>query len=102
MRLRIRARDVALQRDVLPTSASNQLSGTVVRVLEREGPYCAVELALRTDAHAGERLWALVTRRSAATLGLVSGQAIVASFKAVAVEGRSAALAPQGEDPPRA
>lgn len=96
MRLRIRARDVALQREVLASSASNQLSGTVVRILEREGPYCAVELALRRQAHAGERLWALVTRRSAHALELAPGQGVVASFKSVAVEGRSIAQAPLG------
>jgi len=101
VRLRIRARDVALQREVMPSSASNQLHGTVLRLLEREGPFCAVELALRPEAHAGERLWALVTRRSAASLGLASGQAVVASFKAVAVEGRSVAVTPHGAAAPR-
>ena len=59
VRLRIRARDVALQRELIASSASNQLHGTVLRLLEREGPYCAVELALQPEAHAGERLWAL-------------------------------------------
>jgi molybdate transport system ATP-binding protein len=92
VRLRIRARDVALQREVLDTSASNQLRGTLLRTLDREGPYCAVELALRDGASAGERLWALVTRRSVHTLGLAPGMALVASFKAVAVEGRSTAV----------
>jgi len=101
VRLRIRARDVALQREVMPSSASNQLHGTVLRLLEREGPFCAVELALQPEAHAGERLWALVTRRSAASLGLASGQAVVASFKAVAVEGRSVAVTPRGAAAPR-
>ncbi len=91
VRLRIRARDVALQRETIASSASNQLRGTVLRLLEREGPYCAVELALRPESHAGERLWALITRRSAQHLGLAAGQAAVASFKAVAVEGRSIA-----------
>jgi molybdate transport system ATP-binding protein len=92
VRLRIRARDVALQREVLPSSASNQLGGTVLRVLDRDGPYAAVEVALRPEAPAGERLWALVTKRSVHTLGLAPGQPVVAGFKAVAVEGRSAAL----------
>ena len=92
VRLRIRARDVALQRKVLASSASNQLRGTVLRVVEREPPYAAVELALTQDAVAGERLWALVTQRSVQTLGLAPGQAVVASFKAVAVEGRAAAV----------
>lgn len=92
VRLRVRARDVALQRDVLASSASNQLRGRVVRVLERDAPYAAVELALSDEAAAGERLWALVTRRSVETLAVRAGDAMVASFKAVAVEGRAAAV----------
>ena len=92
VRLRVRARDVALQRAVLESSASNQLAGTVLRTLERDGPYCAVEVALRPDAAAGERLWALVTRRSAETLRIAPGSTVVATFTAVAVESRSVAL----------
>lgn len=97
VRLRVRARDVALQRHVFPSSASNQLAGTVRRVVDREGPYCAVEVDLGTlgDPGAlGERLWALVTRRSVQTLEIVPGARAVASFKAVAVEGRAIALRP--------
>jgi molybdate transport system ATP-binding protein len=90
VRLRIRARDVALQRDVLASSASNQLGGTLMRLIERDGPYVAAELALSPDAE-GATLWALVTRRSVHALGLAPGQRVVASFKAVAVEGRSVA-----------
>ena len=97
VRLRIRARDVALQREVLPTSAMNQLAGTVTRVLDRDGPYSAVELALDAQA-AGATLWALVTRRSVHTLGLAPGQPVVASFKAVAVEGRAAAQFTSAEE----
>ena len=100
VRLRIRARDVALQREAQPSSASNQLTGTVLRVLEREGPYCAVELGLSAAAPAGARLWALITRRSARTLAVAPGAALVASFKAVAVEGRSIALRDGAPDRP--
>ncbi len=92
VRLRIRARDVALQREVLASSASNQLTGTVLRVLEREPPYAAVELGLTPTAAPGERLWALVTQRSVQSLAIAAGQPMVASFKAVAVEGRAAAV----------
>jgi molybdate transport system ATP-binding protein len=98
VRLRVRARDVAVQPAPQPSSASNQLAATVLRVIEREGehdrPYAAVELALRggAQAAAGERLWALVTRRSVQQLALVPGRACVATFKAVAVEGRAAAV----------
>jgi molybdate transport system ATP-binding protein len=91
VRLRVRARDVALQPQVLGTSASNQLQGEVLRVLEREGAYAAVELALRPGAPPGERLWSLVTRRSVASMHIAPGQRLVASFKAVAVEGRATA-----------
>jgi molybdate transport system ATP-binding protein len=68
------------------------LHGHVLQVLPREGPYAAVELALAPSHAAGERLWALVTRRSVATMPLRVGDAVVASFKAVAVEGRATAL----------
>jgi molybdate transport system ATP-binding protein len=100
VRLRIRARDVALQNEgaASNTSASNQLQGRVLQVLDRDGPYCIVELALSLNLmqlehqpRAGETLWALVTRRSVSTMGLSVGQRVVASFKAVAVEGRSVA-----------
>ncbi len=99
VRLRIRARDVALQREVLASSASNQLAGTVLRVLEREPPYAAVELGLTPDAAPGERLWALVTQRSVQNLAITPGQTMVASFKAVAVEGRAAAVHAEARDP---
>jgi molybdate transport system ATP-binding protein len=99
VRLRIRARDVALQREVLASSASNQLEGRVLRVLEREPPYAAVELALAPGAAAGERLWSLVTQRSVQALAIAPGQPMVASFKAVAVEGRAAAVHTETESP---
>lgn len=99
VRLRIRARDVALQRGVLTSSASNQLTGTVLRVLDREPPYAAVELALAPAAGAGGRLWALVTQRSVQSLAIAAGQPMVASFKAVAVEGRAAAVHAETEAP---
>ena len=99
VRLRIRARDVALQREVLASSASNQLAGTVLRVLEREPPYAAVELGLTPAAAPGERLWALVTQRSVQSLAITPGQTMVASFKAVAVEGRAAAVHAETTDP---
>jgi molybdate transport system ATP-binding protein len=92
LRLRLRARDVTLQREPHASSAANQLRGRVLQVLPREGPYAAVEVALSASHAAGERLWALVTRRSVATLGLAVGDEVVASFKAVAVEGRSTAV----------
>jgi molybdate transport system ATP-binding protein len=96
VRLRIRARDVALQNEDARsnTSASNQLQGRVLQVLARDGPYCIVELGLSPNENqprAGKTLWALVTRRSVSALGLSVGQQVVASFKAVAVEGRSVA-----------
>ena len=99
VRLRIRARDVALQREVLASSASNQLAGTVLRVLEREPPYAAVEIGLTPAAAPGERLWALVTQRSVQSLAITPGHTMVASFKAVAVEGRAAAVHAETTDP---
>lgn len=92
LRLRLRARDVTLQRELHTSSAANQLRGRVLQVLPREGPYAAVELALSASAAAGERLWALVTRRAVAALAIAVGDEIFASFKAVAVEGRATAV----------
>jgi molybdate transport system ATP-binding protein len=87
--LRVRARDVALAREPHPSSASNQLHGTVLRVQDRDDAFAAVELALKDGAGPGERLWALVTRRSVAQLGIAPGTPWVASFKAVCIESRS-------------
>ena len=104
VRLRIRARDVALQHETQPSSASNQLAGRVIQVLDRDGPYSIVELALsrrgadRTSPRAGETLWALVTRRSVHSMRLAPGADVVAVFKAVAVEGRSVAAFPASPD----
>jgi molybdate transport system ATP-binding protein len=92
VRLRLRARDITLQPHAVETSANNQLAAVVLSVLDREGPYAAVEVGLGGSRAAGERLWALVTRRSVSTLGLRAGHPVVAAFKAVAVESRYAAL----------
>jgi len=99
VRLRVRARDVALQGEVLPSSASNQLAGTVLRVLERDPPYAAVELGLAGPVSPpGARLWALVTQRSVHGLQVAAGRELVASFKAVAVEGRATAVHDEGDE----
>ena len=108
VRLRIRARDVALQHqiggaDMQPSSASNQLAARVIQVLDRDGPYSIVELALTRQPadlapRAGETLWALVTRRSVQSMRLAPGAHVVAVFKAVAVEGRSVAAFPASPD----
>ena len=103
VRLRIRARDVALQCETQPSSASNQLTGRVLQVLDRDGPYSIVELALTLPGadptpRAGETLWALVTRRSVHSMRLAPGALVVAVFKAVAVEGRSVAAFPASSD----
>jgi molybdate transport system ATP-binding protein len=87
--LRVRARDVAIARDVMPSSASNQLRGTVLQVMDRDEAFTAVELGLSAAAPAGQRIWALITRRSAAHLGITIGTPWIASFKAVCVEGRA-------------
>ena len=67
---------------------------TVLFFLRAQG---LIALALRPGAQAGESLWALVTRRSVHALGLAPGQRVVASFKAVAVEGRSVAQFTEAE-----
>ena len=96
VRLRIRACDKALQGDGSESnsSASNQLQGHVLQVLNRDGPHCTVGLALTppdSSFRSGATLWALLTRRSVSTTGLNVGQTVIASFEAAAVEGRSVA-----------
>ncbi len=81
VRLRIRARDVAIAlsppRDI---SIQNQLAGTIVE-LRRAAPF--VDLAIEV---AGQRLWARITTRSTEQLALAVGKPVFALVKAIAVE----------------
>jgi molybdate transport system ATP-binding protein len=87
VRLRIAARDVSLA-TTPPQGISilNILSGSVVEVVPDRDSHMDVLVDV------GERLWARVTRRSAADLGLAPGQPIHALIKAVAVDRRNLGL----------
>ncbi len=82
LRLRIRARDVALARERPEgTSILNALDCVVRDIGAEEGP----QVDLRLDA-GGAALWARVTRRSLHELELVPGSPVIALIKAVAID----------------
>ena len=94
LRLRIRARDVAIS--MAPPqglSIRNVLRGRVARLAPMPPALVEVELDL-----AGSPLAARITRRSAVELGLVSGSEVWALIKSAALEGRGAAPALSWED----
>ncbi|RMD62632.1 MAG: molybdenum ABC transporter ATP-binding protein, partial [Alphaproteobacteria bacterium] len=82
LRLRIRARDVALacERPVA-TSILNVLPAVVRDIGSEPGPQ--VDLRLDVGATA---LWARITRRSLKTLDLAPGRAVYALIKAIAID----------------
>ncbi|WP_119458482.1 molybdenum ABC transporter ATP-binding protein [Rhodospirillaceae bacterium SYSU D60014] len=88
LRLRIRARDVALAlTPPTDTSILNVLAGRIVEVGKDEGPYVDVKLAL--DASGAAAIWARVTARSARTLDLRAGRDAYALIKTVAIDRHS-------------
>ena len=92
LRLRIRARDVALALSP-PQSASflNVLEGRVREIADGDGPQ--VDILIDVGASA---LWARVTRRSLRELALEAGKPVYAMVKAVAIDRSS--LAPRDID----
>ena len=95
VRLKIRARDVSLHRDLIEgSSASNQLRGRITQIMlaGENGSYGAVGVELDHvretgdfSIQAGVQIWALLTRRSIQQMDLAPGQPCVASFKAMSV-----------------
>ena len=87
LRLRLRARDVALARaPVAGTSIRNQLRARVLAVEEQaDKPFAEVLLAL--DGTADLHLRARITRASAQALQLSPGQPVIALIKSVALDG---------------
>jgi molybdate transport system ATP-binding protein len=86
VRLRIRARDVALAKKAqVGHSIRNQLPCVVEEIVDADPAF--VEVALRLGS---QRLRSRITRKSADEMGLTPGQAVVALLKAVSVERRVA------------
>jgi molybdate transport system ATP-binding protein len=85
LRIRIRARDVALARQAHDDlSIANQLPGRILRVVERDAPYVDVVVDI-----GGTSIRALITRAGLARVGVGEGDAIVALIKTVAFDGRA-------------
>lgn len=99
VRVRIRARDVALAlQPPVEVSIRNVIAGRVVEVVEEPGPFAE----LRIDA-AGSTLLARVTRLSLRELGLKPGCRVYALVKSIAIDRHSlglAATAPGRRPPP--
>ncbi len=85
VRMRIRARDIAIAR-TLPEAISirNKLSVTVLEVVTDDGPFA--ELAL---AFGEQRLRARITRKSVTELDLKPGDRVHALLKAISLERRA-------------
>lgn len=84
IRLRIRARDVALARErPHDTSVLNVFTGTISDLRDHGGAHVDVLI------NAGEEIWAQVTRRSARELALRPGLPIYAMVKSVSVDRQS-------------
>jgi molybdate transport system ATP-binding protein len=86
MRLRIRARDVAIALDrPKALSIQNIFAARVAAIHPAEGPYVDVEL------DAGAPLWARVTARSVHDLSLAIGRDVFALVKAVSIDRQTVA-----------
>ncbi len=85
VRVRIRSRDVALSLSrPMDISITNRLPGKLLSLTEREGPYVDVAVDI-----GGVTLRSLITRDSAARLGLEPGLQVWALIKTVAFDSRS-------------
>jgi molybdate transport system ATP-binding protein len=94
VRLKIRARDLNLHRDVPDdTSCSNCLRGRITQIMlaGQHGTYGAVGIELDhaidtelAEDTPGAQLWAMLTRKSIQQMGWAPGQPCIVSFKAMA------------------
>jgi molybdate transport system ATP-binding protein len=91
IRLRIRARDVAIALEKpAQTSIRNALEGTVTRVTDETGPY--TEILCQVGAQA---VRARLTRASAVELGLAPGKPVFLLVKSIAIDRRQRAPLPE-------
>ena len=85
VRVRLRARDVALAlTEPTDTTIANRLPGRLTEMVERDGPYLDVGVDV-----GGTVIRSLITRASAARLGLKPGQEVWALVRIVALDSRS-------------
>jgi len=90
LRLRIRAREVALAHsEPVDSSIGGRLRGTIAEIVERDGPYAEVLVDV-----GGASVWALVTRHSVERLKLAVGQPTWCLIKTVALDNRLVGPAP--------
>ena len=96
LRIRIRARDVALALSApQDTSILNMLPATVREIAAHDGPHCELALEITPTASTAttkqtpEILIARITRRSLEQMNLKVGTALYAMMKAVAIDRRS-------------
>ena len=96
VRVRIRARDVALAlTQPVDVSITNQLAGHVLSMTPREGPYVDVAVDLGSTS-----IRALITRESCDRLQLAIGMRVWAMVKSVALDSRSVGFARQARPKP--
>ena len=96
VRVRIRARDVALVlTQPVDVSITNQLAGHVLSMTPREGPYVDVAVDLGSTS-----IRALITRESCDRLQLAIGTRVWAMVKSVALDSRSVGFARQARPKP--
>ena len=97
MRIRIRARDVSIALEKPERiSIRNVLPGTVHAVVESDGPFRTVTIAV-ADETGESRIAATVTASAVRDLGLTPGLPVFALIKSVAMDRRSMALPPRDE-----
>lgn len=87
VRLRVRARDVALaSAPVSGLSIRNSLAGTIREITEEEGAFAEILLTLDASGDSEIFLRARLTRKSVRQMGLMVGSSVIALIKAVAVD----------------
>ena len=87
VRLRVRARDVALaSAPISGVSIRNSLPGTIQEIIEEQGAFAEILLSLDSDDNNDLFLRARLTRKSVGEMGLIVGSRVYALIKAVAVD----------------
>lgn len=87
VRLRIRARDVALALEPASgLSIRNSLAGTIREITSEDGPFAEILMTLDASGDGDTFLRARLTRKSVSEMGLEFGSPVYALIKAVAVD----------------